>query len=140
MCSRWLLDSSALLALRDDEDGAERVAQLLQSAQDGESRCLVCFMSSMEVLYRVWKDEGERNGRLADAQLQSLPITWVPCSDALLEHAAAIKANHRLSVTDAWIAAAAPILIPCLPCSPCRCKKNQILGHAPRACWRYGRI
>ena len=107
MCSRWLLDSSALLALRDDEDGAERVAQLLQSAQDGESRCLVCFMSRMEVLYRVWKDEGERNGRLADAQLQSLPITWVPCSDARLEQAAAIKANHRLSVADAWIAAAA---------------------------------
>ena len=107
MSSRWLLDSSALLALRDDEDGAERVAQLLQSAQDGESRCLVCFMSRMEVLYRVWKDEGERNGRLADAQLQSLPITWVPCSDARLEQAAAIKANHHLSVADAWIAAAA---------------------------------
>jgi predicted nucleic acid-binding protein len=107
MSSRWLLDTSALLALRDDEDGAERVAQLLQSAQGGESRCLVCFMSRMEVLYRVWKDEGERNGRLADAQLQSLPIDWVPCSDALLEQAAAIKANHHLSVADAWIAAAA---------------------------------
>jgi ribonuclease VapC len=107
MSSRWLLDTSALLALRDDEGGAERVAQLLQSAQGGKSRCLVCFMSRMEVLYRVWKDEGERNGRLADAQLQSLPIDWVPCSDALLEQAAAIKANHRLSVADAWIAAAA---------------------------------
>ena len=91
MSSRWLLDTSALLALRDDEDGAERVALLLQSAQDGESRCLVCFMSRMEVLYRVWKDEGERNGRLADAQLHSLPITWVPCSDALLEQAAALS-------------------------------------------------
>jgi len=107
MSSRWLLDTSALLALRDDEGGAERVAQLLQSAQGGKSRYLVCFMSRMEVLYRVWKDEGERNGRLADAQLQSLPIDWVPCSDALLEQAAAIKANHRLSVADAWIAAAA---------------------------------
>ena len=107
MSSRWLLDTSALLALRDDEDGAERVALLLQSAQDGESRCLVCFMSRMEILYRVWKDESERHARLADAQLQSLPITWVPCSDALLEQAAAIKANHRLSLADAWIAAAA---------------------------------
>ncbi len=107
MSSRWLLDTSALLALRDDEDGAERVALLLQSAQDGESRCLVCFMSRMEILYRVWKDESERHARLADAQLQSLPITWVPCSDALLEQAAAIKANRRLPVAAAWIAAAA---------------------------------
>jgi predicted nucleic acid-binding protein len=107
MSSRWLLDTSALLALRDDEDGAERVALLLQSAQDGESRCLVCFMSRMEILYRVWKDESERHARLADAQLQSLPITWVPCTDALLEQAAAIKANHPLSLAAAWIAAAA---------------------------------
>jgi len=90
MTTRWLLDTSALLALRDDEDGAERVAQLLQAAQGGESRCLVCFTSRMELLDRVWKDEGERQARLADAQLQSLPITWVPCTDALLELAAAI--------------------------------------------------
>ena len=109
MTTRWLLDTSALLAMRDDEDGAERVAQLLQAARSGESRCLVCFMSRMEVLYRVWKDEGERNGRLADAQLQSLPITWVLCSGALLEQAAAIKACHPLSVADAWVAAAAQL-------------------------------
>jgi ribonuclease VapC len=44
---------------------------------------------------------------LVDAQLQSLPITWVPCTDALLEQAAAIKACHPLSLADAWIAAAA---------------------------------
>ena len=107
MTIRWLLDTSALLALRDDEDGAERVAQLLQAARSGESRCLVCFMSRMEVLDRVWKDESEHHARLADAQLQWLPITWVPCTDALLEQAAAIKACHPLSLAAAWIAAAA---------------------------------
>jgi predicted nucleic acid-binding protein len=31
----------------------------------------------------------------------------VPCTDALLEQAAAIKACHPLSLADAWIAAAA---------------------------------
>jgi predicted nucleic acid-binding protein len=106
MTPRWLLDTSALLALRDDELGADRVAGLLQAAQTGESRCFVCFMSRMEVLYRLWIDEGERHARLADAQLQSLPIAWVVWSDGLLEQAAAIKACHPLSVADAWIAAA----------------------------------
>jgi hypothetical protein len=62
--------TARLLSLRDDEDGAQRVAGLLEAAQSGASRCLVCFMSRMEVLYRVWKDEGERRARLADAQLQ----------------------------------------------------------------------
>jgi predicted nucleic acid-binding protein len=64
-------------------------------------------MSRMELLYRIWKDEGEAKARLADAKLQSLPIAWVGCTDELLEQAAAIKACHPLSVADAWIAAAA---------------------------------
>ena len=109
MTTRWLLDTSALLALREDEGGAERVADLLQAAQSGESRCLVCFMSRMEVLTRVWKDEGERSAHLADAQLLSLPLEWVSCSDQLSERAAAIKACHPLSVADAWIAASAQL-------------------------------
>jgi len=107
MPSRWLLDTSALLALRDNEAGAERVAALLRQAIHGQGQVLACFMSRMEVLYRVWKDEDERRARLADAQLQALPIRWVEVSDPLLEQAAAIKACHSLSVADAWIAAAA---------------------------------
>jgi len=33
MAGRWLLDTSALLALRDNETGAERVAELLQRSR-----------------------------------------------------------------------------------------------------------
>ena len=77
MEGRWLLDTSALLALRDNEAGAEWVAALLRRAISGQCQVLACFMSRMEVLYRVWKDEDERRARLADAQLQSLPLVWV---------------------------------------------------------------
>jgi predicted nucleic acid-binding protein len=98
-----LLDTSALLTLRDDEPGADRVAQALDQPQ----RCYACFLTRMEVLYRVWKDEGERAGRLAYEQLKALPLQWVEASDVLLESAARIKACHSLSVADAWIAAAA---------------------------------
>ena len=100
-----MLDTSALLTLRDDEAGAGRVEEALE--QPG--RCYACFLSRMEVLYRVWKDEGERSAHLADAQLQSLPLAWVSCSDQLLERAAALKACHPLSVADAWIAASAQL-------------------------------
>jgi len=107
MEGRWLLDTSALLSLRDNEAGAERVAALLRRAISGQGQVWACFMSRMEVLYRVWKDEDERRARLADAQLQSLPLVWVAASDQLLEQAAELKACHALSVADAWIAAAA---------------------------------
>ncbi len=39
----YLLDTSALLTLRDDEDGADSVAELLHKAQDGECKCFACF-------------------------------------------------------------------------------------------------
>ena len=99
----FCLDTSAILTLRDDEPGAERVAMLLE----GPDPCFSCFITRMEVLYRVWKDEGERSGRLAYEQLQSLPIEWVDQTEPLLLEASRIKALHRLSVADAWIAAAA---------------------------------
>ncbi|MDP2793136.1 MAG: PIN domain-containing protein [Sulfurisoma sp.] len=104
---RWLLDTSALLTLRDDEAGADRVATMLRQAQAGRAVCHGCFMSLMEVYYRVWKDEGDVAGRLAYEQCRSLPMEWTHESAELLEAAAAIKARHSLSLADAWIAAAA---------------------------------
>ena len=106
----FVLDTSALLTLRDDEPGADRVAELLAGAAAGTHRCYACFMTRMEILYRVWKDEGEAEGRLAHAQCGSLPITWVDQDEVTLLRAAAVKATQALSVADAWIAACASML------------------------------
>lgn len=105
--SGFLLDTSALLALRDNEPGAARVSQLLGEAHAGGLLCHGCFMSLMEVFYRVWKDEGEQAGREAYADCLVLPIHWIHESAELLQRAAMVKATHSLSLADAWIAAAA---------------------------------
>ena len=104
---RYVLDTSALLTLRDDEPGADRVAEVLHQAAKGKARCYGCFISLMEVLYRVWRDEGEVKGRLAYQQCLALPMEWVRDTDALLLKAAELKALHPLSLADAWIAACA---------------------------------
>lgn len=106
--SRYLLDTSALLALRDDESGAEEVAALLYDAlEKGDSECFGCFITQMELFYRVWRDEGEIAGRLAYEQCRTLPIVWLFPDQPLLEKAAELKATLPLSLADAWIAAAA---------------------------------
>ena len=105
--SGFLLDTSALLTLRDNEPGAARVSQLLREASGNGSPCCGCFMSLMEVFYRVWKDEGESAGREAYAGCLDLPIHWIHESPKLLERAASVKATHPLSLADAWVAAAA---------------------------------
>ena len=56
------MDTSALLALHYSEPGADRVAQLLTQGLEPTTGAvhdvivLGCFMSLMEVLYRVWKN------------------------------------------------------------------------------------
>ncbi len=105
----YVLDTSALLTLRDDEPGADRVADLLAQAHDGEVKAFGCFITLMEVLYRVWRDEDELAGRLAYAQCLNLPMRWVHDSPALLVKAAELKASYPLSLADAWIAACATI-------------------------------
>ncbi len=104
---RFLLDTSALLTLRDDEPGAQRVAEVLQLASQDKAKCYGCFMSLMEVLYRVWRDESKQAGQLAHQQCLALPIEWLHSSDSLLAKAAEFKAIHSLSLADAWIAACA---------------------------------
>ena len=110
---RYVLDTSALLTLHYNEAGSERVAGLLTLALEPETLALpgvtvfACFMSLMEVLYRVWKIEGEAAGRAAYAACQALPVIWVHETPALLELAASLKARYPMSLGDAWILATA---------------------------------
>lgn len=104
---RYLLDTSALLTLRDDEPGADRVADVLGLALQGKAKCFGCFISLMEVLYRVWLDEDPVAGQLAYQQCLALPMEWLSNSEPLLLKAAEYKASFPLSIADAWIAACA---------------------------------
>ena len=104
---RFLLDTSALLTLRDEEAGADRVAEVLDLAIRGKAKCYGCFITLMEVYYRVWRDEDKTAGQLAYQQCLALPIEWMSNSDALLIQSAEYKAMYPLSIADAWIAACA---------------------------------
>ena len=60
-----------------------------------------CFMSLIEVLYRVLRDESEKEGRLAYQQCLALPIVWIRESESLSMRAAEIKGQHSSAVADA---------------------------------------
>lgn len=80
---------------------------MLRAADRSGNRCRICFISLMEILSRVWQDEGQAEAWLAYEQCLSLPLMIVHEDALLLEKAAEVKATHHLSIADAWIAAAA---------------------------------
>lgn len=102
-----VLDTSALLALRADEAGADRVEQLLAAAKRGRGRLLASFMTRMELSYLIRRDEGDDEARSALRLVDSFAIEWVSCEPEILEAAAELKAGGGLSVADSWIAATA---------------------------------
>ncbi len=102
-----VLDTSALLTLRGDEPGADRVASLLSLAKRNEYRLLASFMSRMELLYLVWREEGEAAAREALRLVDSFNIEWVSCEPDILEIASRLKARGGLSLADSWIGATA---------------------------------
>jgi predicted nucleic acid-binding protein len=107
MSERYLLDTSAILALRADEEGADDVESILRRSESGAAEVYVSFMTCMEAYYRIWRVEGEEAAKYIYAELISLPISRIDVNDQILLRAGAIKASYRLSVADAWIIASA---------------------------------
>jgi predicted nucleic acid-binding protein len=63
----------------------------------------------MEVLYNVWRSEGEEAARHALRLMDSFAVYWVSCEPNILDAAARIKAQGKISVADSWIAATAMV-------------------------------
>jgi predicted nucleic acid-binding protein len=63
----------------------------------------------MEVLYNVWRGEGEEAARHALRLMDSFAIHWVSCEPNILDAAGRIKAQGKFSVADSWIAATAKV-------------------------------
>lgn len=102
-----VLDTSALLALRGNERGADHVERVLAAAKKGRGRVLLSFMTRMELLYTIERAEGEPAARDALRLVDSFPVEWVSCEPEILQAAATLKAGGGLSVADSWIAATA---------------------------------
>jgi predicted nucleic acid-binding protein len=103
----YVLDTSAWLTLIEDEAGAERIEELLDKAKAGEIVVLVSFMSFMEVYYITLQERDQNEAQARVALIAALPGLRVDSTEALGVLAGELKAKHRMSVADAWIAALA---------------------------------
>ena len=105
--TRRLLDSYAILAFLNDEEGAERVAGLLEDAVETGALLLVNEINVGEVYYIVAKHRSENAAEHVLLHLDRLPLELVSNTfDDVLE-AARLKARFPLSYADAFALATA---------------------------------
>jgi predicted nucleic acid-binding protein len=101
----FVLDTSAIIALWNDEDGATTVENILR--ESGHRKIYVSFMTFMECRYRVWRAKGQKAAEEVFRALDLLPIIRVDVDDELILAASELKAQYKISVADSWILATA---------------------------------
>jgi len=97
----YLLDTSALLSFIEDEAGADRVEEVLR-----KPTTMLPWPILMETYYVTLQEEGqaEADRRIALIKQLKVIILW-DMDEATLLTAARLKAEHRVSLADAIIAA-----------------------------------
>jgi len=101
----YILDTSALFTLIEDEDGAEIVSGLLQRAEREEIGIYVSFVSLTEVYYITLQEKGEVEALRRVDLMRSLAVNISESNDDVNLKAGTLKAHHRISLADAYIAA-----------------------------------
>ena len=97
----YLLDTSAILSFIEDEAGADRVEEVLK-----KSTTLLPWPVLLEIYYITLQEEGQAEADRRIALLKQLKVTvlW-NMDEATLLTAAKLKAEYRVSLADAIIAA-----------------------------------
>ena len=98
---KFVLDTSALFSLIEDEAGKERVAQILQKEE-----FILPFVTLLEVHYVTQQEQGLPEADRRYAVLKQTNVLWSFDEPTLLT-AARLKADNRLSMADSMIAAVA---------------------------------
>jgi predicted nucleic acid-binding protein len=104
----YLLDACALIALLNDEPGADVVADLLVRAEQGAIRLYISGIQALEVYY----DRIYVKGRTyADIFLESLYNSAIevisPVSRAVIREAGRLKTAYSISLADSVVCAVA---------------------------------
>jgi predicted nucleic acid-binding protein len=105
--TRRLLDSYAILAFLNDEEGAERVAHLLGEAESSGTPLLVNEINVGEVYYIVAKHRSDDAAEQVLLHLERLALELVPNTFDDVLAAARLKARLLISYADAFALATA---------------------------------
>lgn len=102
-----VFDSYAILAYLGDEQGATIVVDYLSQALDERRSIFISSVNWAEIGYQCIRRQGIAGWKFIQARLLEFPIQIVETDPSQTEKAAELKAEHRMSLADAYAAALA---------------------------------
>lgn len=103
----YVLDTSAVFTYLEDEAGADRVEALLEQADRGDAEVLLSFMTVAEVFYITLQEGSEKKALQRLSLLKALSVGIIESNEKISISAARLKASHKISIADSYIAALA---------------------------------
>ncbi len=104
---KFVLDSHAILALLEKENGQERVVERLAASQNNEIALYMSLLNWGEILYTFERERGAEFAAELEKDLDEYPMTLVGVNRQRIRAAARIKSTYRLSYADAFAVALA---------------------------------
>ena len=107
---RYVLDANALIALLQDESGAEMVSNIINAAYKGEAEIIMHKANLLEVYYDAYRYRGKEQADLMLAEIEKCPIQInAEITDEIFTEAGRLKATYKMSFADSFALAQASI-------------------------------
>ena len=102
--SNYVLDTSALLAYIENEEGADEVETLFVNALDSTIEIFISTVTCIEVFYISLQEQGNVIAANRLKLIENLPLTQQPLNQQLTKIVGEIKASKSMSFADSCIA------------------------------------
>jgi ribonuclease VapC len=102
--AHFVLDSYALLAFFRNEEGAEKVEQILNDAVADKHQLYMTCINAGEVYYMSSRKDGVAKAEIAWKAMRQFPILIIDADLEFTLAAAKLKAKYSISYADAFAA------------------------------------
>jgi predicted nucleic acid-binding protein len=101
LSNSYVLDACALLALINNEEGADSVEAILREALDGKVEVYMNKINVYEIYYGIYRVEGKDKADETYQLIQRQPINIIDTfEDDVFKEAAKLKSKYKMSLAD----------------------------------------
>ncbi|MFA4907248.1 MAG: type II toxin-antitoxin system VapC family toxin [archaeon] len=104
---KYVLDSYALLAYAENENGSQTVSEILKDTLSGKSAIYISVINWGEMYYIARRESGKIKAELYRTLFEQYPIKIIDADQKITLLAAEFKATNRISYADSFTAALA---------------------------------